>query len=88
MIEGIISAGSVNIDGTSVVRRSCSLTLVTNNLEIHDFYWGVKTKFKLEIGLKNNININYPKDIWFPQGIYVITSFSTNYSTNSCTINI
>ena len=88
MIEGIISAGSVNIDGTSVVRRSCSLTLVTNNLEIHDFYWGVKTKFKLEIGLKNNININYPKVIWFPQGIYVITSFSTNYSTNSCTINI
>ncbi len=29
-IEGKIIGGSINIDGTSGVRRTCSLTMVTN----------------------------------------------------------
>lgn len=87
-IEGIITQGSVNIDGNSIIRRSCNLTLSTKKLQFNDFYWGVKTKFKLEIGLKNNINKNYPSTMWFSQGIFVITSFNTNQSNNSYTISI
>lgn len=87
-IEGRVTGGSVNIDGTSAVRRSCSLSMVAENLDINNFYWGVKNKFKLEIGLSNKIDSNYPDVIWFPLGMYVITSFSTSYTTNSYTISI
>ncbi len=87
-IEGKVTGGSINVDGTSRVRRTCSLTLVAQDININDFYWGVKNKFKLEIGLKNNIDSRYPDICWFKQGLYVITSFSTSYGTNNYTINI
>lgn len=51
-ISGKISQGSLNIDGTSAVRRSCSLTIVANRVNINEYYWGFTTKFKLLIGLK------------------------------------
>jgi hypothetical protein len=53
-----------------------------------DYHWGIKSKFKLEVGLKNNIDFNYPDIIWFPQGIYVINSFNTSHNTNSYSISI
>ena len=87
-IEGKITTGSINVDGGSAVRRTCSLTIVSQEVNITDYYWGVKTKFKLEIGLKNKINKDYPDIIWYPQGIYVITTFNTSLSTNNCTISI
>lgn len=87
-IEGKITTGNINIDGSSAVRRTCSLTMVSQEVNITDYYWGVKTKFKLEIGLKNKINKKYPDIIWYPQGIYVITTFNTSLSTNNCTISI
>ena len=87
-IEGKITTGSINIDGGSAVRRTCSLTMVSQNVNITDYYWGVKTKFKLEIGLKNKVNKKYPDIIWYPQGYYVITTFNTSLSTNNCTISI
>lgn len=37
-IEGRIIGGSINIDGTSSVQRSCSLSLVAQELNINDFY--------------------------------------------------
>jgi hypothetical protein len=77
MIEGHVTGGSVNIDGASAIRRTCSLSLIAEGISINNFYWGLNNKFKLEIGLKNFINDNYPEIIWFPQGIYVITSFNT-----------
>ena len=80
-IEGRVSSGSINIDGSSIIRRSCSLTLVAKNLDINEFYWGVKNKFKLEIGLSNKVDSNYNDIIWFPEGIFLITDFDTNYTT-------
>ena len=87
-IEGKVVSGSINIDGTSVVRRTCSLQLVSNNVNVQDFYWGVKNKFKLEVGLLNTIDEEYPDIIWFKQGIYVITSFSATLGVNNYTISI
>lgn len=87
-IEGTITQGSINIDGASAVRRTCSLTMITKDVEINDFYWGFKNKFKLEIGLKNYVNKNYPDIIWFPQGMFIITNFNSSQSTNNYTINI
>ena len=87
-IEGRVTQGSINIDGSSAVRRSCSLTIAAPEFNYNDYYWGLNTKFKLEIGLENNINTVYPDIIWFKQGIYLITSFNTSRSTNNFTISI
>lgn len=87
-IEGKTTGGSVNVDGKSAVRRTCNVTMVAQDVDINEFYWGLKNKFKLEIGLKNNINPNYPDIIWFKQGTYIITSFNTTQNTNSYNISI
>jgi hypothetical protein len=47
MIEGRVTGGSVNIDGSSAVRRTCSITMVAQDLNFNEFYWGLNTKFKL-----------------------------------------
>jgi hypothetical protein len=39
--------------------------MVANDISLNEYYWGLKNKFKLEIGLKNLINLNYPDIIWF-----------------------
>ena len=87
-IEGRITSGSISIDGTSTIRRTCSLSMVAENLNIKDYYWGLNTKFKLEIGIKNTIDNNYPEIIWFPQGLYVFTSFNTSISTGGYNISL
>ena len=87
-IEGKITSGSINVDGSSAVRRTCNLTLIAKDINIKDFNWSLNTKFKLEIGLTNNIDKNYPDIIWFKQGLFIITSFNTSISTNNYQITI
>ena len=87
-IEGRVTQGSINLDGDSAVRRTCSLTIVANEFNYQDYVWGMNTKFKLEVGLKNTLNKKYPDIIWFKQGIYLISSFSTARSTNNFSISI
>lgn len=87
-IEGHATGGSINIDGSSAVRRSCSIQMVAEGVNITDVYWGLTTKFALYIGLTNNINSDYENLIWFPQGIFLITSFSTTLASNSYKISI
>lgn len=85
VIEGRITSGSVNIDGASAVRRTCSLSMVSDQLSIADYLWSLNTKFKLEIGLQDSATDEIK---WYKQGIYIITSFSSALSVNSFTINI
>ena len=87
-IQGSITSGSINIDGASAVRRSCSLSMVTNDRDISKTYWTLNSKFKLEIGLENNIESKYPNIVWFKQGIYVFTSINMSVTTNNYTINL
>lgn len=87
-IEGRVTQGSINIDGASAVRRTCSLTMIAQDFDYHDYYWGMNTKFRLEIGVENTINKNYPDIIWFKQGTYLITNFNTSNSTNNFTISL
>ena len=87
-IEGRVTQGSINIDGASAVRRTCSLSIVAQNFNYNDYYWGLNTKFKLEIGVQNLVDSFYPDVIWFNQGIYLITGFNTSRSTNNFTISI
>ena len=87
-IEGRVTAGSINVDGNSAVRRTCSLTVVAEKFEYYEYIWGKNSKFKLEIGVKNFINPLYEDIIWFPQGIYVLSNFTVARSATNFTINI
>ena len=51
-IQGKVSQGNLNIDGSSAVRRTCSLTMIADRVNINEYYWSFATKFKLYIGLK------------------------------------
>ena len=51
LIEGKITGGNINIDGASALRRTCSVSMVAEDVKLNDFYWGLNTKFKLEVGL-------------------------------------
>jgi hypothetical protein len=62
--------------------------MVAEEFDYNDYYWGLNTKFKLEIGVENTIDPSYPNIIWFKQGIFLITSFNTSRSTNNFSISI
>ena len=87
-ITGKIVSGSINVDGTSAVRRTCSLNLVAKDINLNSYYWGLCTKFKIFIGLENHVDSSEDDIIWFPQGIYIITSFSSTQNMNSYNISI
>jgi hypothetical protein len=87
-ISGKVTSGNINIDGTSTVRRTCSLTLVADEINITDFLWTLNTKIKLFIGVSNNVNKKYDDILWFKQGTFVLTNFSVSYTTNNYTINL
>ena len=87
-IEGRVTQGSINLDGASAVRRTCSLTIVAPGFDYSNYLWGFNTKFKLEIGVENKIDSRYEDIIWFKQGTYVISSFNTSKSSNNFTITI
>ena len=87
-ITGRVTQGSISVDGTSAVRRTCSLTLVAQDVNINEYYWGMNSKIQLYIGLKNFVDDSYPEIIWFKQGLYLLTTFNTSQNVNGYTISI
>jgi hypothetical protein len=88
-IEGKILSGSVNVDGNSAVRRTFSLQLAVQDLNFNEFDWGLENKIKLEVGLENTVlNSVYPKILWFPQGIFYISSLSPSIGQTNINISI
>ena len=88
-ITGRVTQGSINVDGESAIRRTCSLTMVAKDFNYQNYYWGINTKFKLEVGVENYVDrIHYPDIIWFKQGIYVFTSFNTSRNATSFNITL
>ena len=63
--------------------------IIKDDTSVNEEYWGLKHKFKLEVGLKNTVDTNkYPDIIWFPQGVYIVSSFNVSHATNNATISI
>lgn len=89
-LEGLVTGGSINIDGASAVRRTCSLTVSAKNLNINNVYWGLSTKIKIELGIENHIlgYEHYGKIIWFKQGTFILSDFKTTQTLNNYTINL
>lgn len=87
-IEGRVTSGSIIVDGASAIRRTCQVNLVTPEVNISNYLWGLNTKIKLAVGVENHVDKNYPDIIWFEQGVFIITSFNASYNTSSYTINL
>lgn len=86
-IQGKVSSGTLNINGNSSLRRTCSLTILIdeNNSNITSVKnsLSINKKIKLDIGIKNNTSQYSEYDIiWFPLGTYIISSVSIT-NTNS-----
>jgi hypothetical protein len=53
----------------------------------------IDKKIEVFVGLANNLKLQYPEYaaediIWFPQGIFVISSASASHTTTTCSINL
>lgn len=92
-IEGVISAGSLSIDGKSAIRRSGTLTFLVNedsgvDLLHIDNELTMHAKIKILIGFENTIDDNYDKIIWFNQGIFIITQPTFTHNPTSVTVTL
>ena len=92
-IEGRVQPGStINIDGSSSVRRTCNISFVAdedeNDLTNIDNLFSIKRKIRIYEGIKNSINKNYDDIIWFKLGIFVIVQPSISHSASGCIINL
>lgn len=78
-IEGRVTSGNISISGESAIQRTCSLSIVAaEGSHITDSSWAFKNKFKVEIGVENDIDPSYEPIIWFKQGTFIVKSFSKN----------
>jgi hypothetical protein len=76
VLEGKVMSGSISADGSSAMRRTCTLQMTCEEKEVNlnDLNWTLHSKIKVFIGLKNFVDTKvYPDIIWFPQGTFVIT---------------
>lgn len=89
-IQGVLTGGSISINGKSAVRRTCTLNFITADNAIED-YIQLDTKFRLFVGLKNYLPIKYKnlgEILWFKQGIYVFTKASFSHNASNTTVNV
>lgn len=89
-IQGELTSGTISKDGTSSVRRTCSLGATISageyDVENSEMDFAINKKIFVEIGIKNYSN-QYPEYpiLWFPQGVFFISSFAINSSASSTT---
>lgn len=87
-IQGVIASGSLSKDGSSSVRRTCSLTASIDSgeydIENMSYDFAINKKIFIEIGIENHSNqfLDYPI-LWFPQGVFFIASASASSSVSS-----
>lgn len=94
-IQGNISAGSVSVNGSSSMRRTLTLTMLANpensNIEDIDNEISINKKVKVFVGYKNPLKdyiTLYGETVWFPCGMFVLSSASIARSTGGWTISI
>lgn len=94
VIEGEATAGNLSVNGSSRVRRTLSLTLLASldnsGLENIDNEISVNKKVKVEVGYKNYLKDyqEYGDILWFPCGVFIVSTASVKRATNGWTISI
>lgn len=93
-IEGKIISGSITKSGDSTVRRTCNLSCAIDafkyNIDDIKANYSVSKKIYLELGITNDTD-DYANEkiIWFPQGVFFITSCAiTTSSSGAATMNL
>lgn len=93
-IQGIVTGGSLNIDGKSSMRRTCNLSVfvaedINTDVTDIDHLFSLNKKMYLEIGYLNITNeYKKYKMLWFPQGLYVMINPSLSHSTAGTNISL
>lgn len=92
-IQGIATSGSISVNGNSTIRRTINLSMAAaadqNDLTNLENQIALDKKIRVEVGLKNPFpHSKYPDVIWFPVGLYIITSANLSYGTGGCNISI
>ena len=93
-IQGIVTGGSLNLDGNSNVRRTINLSCYIDkeenaNITNLDNLFSINKKMYLEIGYVNTTD-KYTNDkmIWFPQGTFVMITPSLSHSTEGTSLQV
>lgn len=93
-IQGTITNGTLNVNGSSAVRRTISLTILANinnsNIENIDNEISINKKVKIEIGLNNPMKsyAYYGDIIWFPCGLFILSQANISRSISGWNISI
>lgn len=93
-IEGRVISGSISKTGDSTVRRTCNLSCAIDafkyNIDDIKADYSISKKIYLELGVTNTTNEYVEEEIiWFPQGIFFITSCAiTTSSAGAATVNL
>jgi hypothetical protein len=92
-IQGIVTNGSISLDGKSSMRRTCNFTVIVpdgqDEYELSKII-NLNKKFRLYVGYKNNLMDyqDYPEILWFKMGLYVFITANFNHSTSGTSISI
>lgn len=92
-IQGKVTSGSINLNGSSAVRRTANLSMVAddanNDITSINNLLSINKKIKLEIGFTNMTSDyqQYPI-IWFPLGVYVIVTPSIIHNNTGINISL
>lgn len=92
-ITGKATGGSINIDGSSAIRRTANLSLflpdTENNVTNPNHLLSINKKVSVAIGIDNSTDkyTEYER-LWFPMGIYVIIQPSISHATGGTTISL
>lgn len=87
-ITGNITQGSITIQGKSACRRTCNLTLTTEQSNVNDLDWQLHSKYYLYVGLRNYVDDKYDDIIWFPQGMFILTSLSITNNLQGINVSV
>lgn len=93
-IQGSITSGNLSVNGSSAIRRTINLTMLASidnsNLEDIDNEISINKKIKVLIGYDNPLKSykNYGDIIWFPYGLFVLSSANISRSTSGWNISI
>lgn len=93
-IQGDITSGTLNINSSSRVRRTINLTMLASfenaGIENIDNEISVNKKIKVLVGYRNPLKAyqKYGDIIWFPCGLFVLSTANITRSTSGWNINI
>lgn len=94
-IQGKAISGSINVNGAAPLRRTLNVSLVADkqsfNLENINNLISINKKFNIYVGYEN-LSVNYIEKygniVWFPLGLFLISTANSSYSTSGINISL